>query len=115
MSQNKWDTLLYICSLQARGGLVHSAHAAHAGVGGHRGFGFLDVAHDALGGQQLGGVDDTALEQVLVVLGAGVEADNFALGRRFSLNILRRYMGKRSHVTQLLKAAWNTNYNCSHF
>ena len=113
--------------MRARGGLVHSAHA---GVGGHRGVGFLNVAHDALGGQQhasdgggvlqgdtgnLGGVDDTALEQVLVVLGAGVEADNFALGRRFSLNILRRDMGKRSHVTQLLKAAWNTNYNCSHF
>ena len=33
-------------------GLVHSAHAAHAGVGRHRGFGFFDVAHDALGGQQ---------------------------------------------------------------
>ena len=87
--------------------LVHSAHAAHAGVaGGHWGFGFLDVAEDALGGQQhagdrsgvvgradgtpleshtadLGGVDDTALEEVassssagipLVLLGAGIVA-----------------------------------------
>ena len=61
-------------------GLVHTTHAAHAGVaGGHRGFGFLDVAEDALGGEEhagdaggvlqghaghLGGVDDTALEQV---------------------------------------------------
>ena len=57
--------------------LVHTAHAAHTGVaGGHRGFGFLDVAEDALGGEEhagdrggvlqshagyLGGVDDTAL------------------------------------------------------
>ena len=96
-------------------GLVHSAHAAHAGVaGGHWRLsaeptpqhGFFDVAEDALGGQQhagdrsgvvgradgtplqghtedLGGVDDTALEQVassssagipLVLLGAGVVA-----------------------------------------
>ena len=70
--------------------LVHSAHAAHAGVaGGHRGFGFFDVAEDALGGEEhagdaggvlqghtghLGGVDDTALEEVLVFLGAGVVA-----------------------------------------
>ena len=33
--------------------LVHTAHAAHAGVaGGHRGFGFFDVAEDALGGEE---------------------------------------------------------------
>ena len=71
-------------------GLVHTAHAAHAGVaGGHRGFGLLDVAEDALGGEEhagdaggvlqghaghLGGVDDAALEEVLVLLGAGVVA-----------------------------------------
>ena len=69
--------------------LVHSTHAAHAGVGGGCGFGFLDVAEDALGGEEhagdrggvlqghtghLGGVDDAALEQVLVLLGAGVVA-----------------------------------------
>ena len=35
--------------------LVHSAHAAHAGISGHRGFGFLDVAHHALGSQQHAG------------------------------------------------------------
>ena len=76
---------------------AHAAHAAHAGVAsGHRGFGFFDVAEDALGGEEhvgdaggvlqghagyLGGVDDTALEEVastssaamaLVLLGAGV-------------------------------------------
>ena len=71
-------------------GLVHSAHSAHTGVaGGHRGFGFLDVAEDALGGQQhtgnrggvlesdtgnLGGVNDTAVEQLLKLLGAGIVA-----------------------------------------
>ena len=69
---------------------IHTAHAAHAGVaGGHRGFGFLDVAEDALGGEEhagdaggvlqghaghLGGVDDAALEEVLVLLGAGIVA-----------------------------------------
>ena len=69
---------------------AHTAHAAHAGVaGGHWGFGFFDVAEDALGGEEhagdaggvlqghtghLGGVDDTALEEVLVLLGAGVVA-----------------------------------------
>ena len=31
---------------------IHSAHTAHTGVGGGCGFGFLDVAEDALGGQQ---------------------------------------------------------------
>ncbi len=85
-----------------------------AGIGGSGSL-MSHMTHSVVSRGNLGGVDDTALEQVLVVLGAGVEADNFALGRRFSLNILRRYMGKRSHVTQLLKAAWNTNYNCSHF
>ena len=71
-------------------GSIHAAHAAHAGVaGGHWGFGFLDVAEDALGGEEhagdrggvlqghtghLGGVDDAALEQVLVFLGAGIVA-----------------------------------------
>ena len=68
---------------------IHSAHTAHTGVGGGCGFGFLDVAEDALGGQQhtgdaggvleghtgnLGGVDDTALEQLLVLLGTGIVA-----------------------------------------
>ena len=33
-------------------GLVH---AAHAGISGHRGFGFIDVAHHALGSQQHAG------------------------------------------------------------
>ena len=76
-------------------------HSAHSGVGWHWGFGFFDVAHHALGGQQhagdgggvlqgntgnLGGVDNTALEQVLVALGAGMEAENFALVRKKTLN-----------------------------
>ena len=72
------------------GVIVASIHAAHAGIaGGHRGFGFLDVAEHALGGEEhagdaggvlqshtghLGGVDNTALEEVLVFLGAGVVA-----------------------------------------
>ena len=79
-------------------GLVHTAHAAHAKVaGGHRGLstrptpkhGFLDVAEDALGGEEhagdaggvlqghaghLGGVDDAGGEEVLVLFGAGVVA-----------------------------------------
>ena len=37
-------------------GSIHAAHAAHAGVaGGHWGFGFLDVAEDALGGEEHAG------------------------------------------------------------
>ena len=44
-------------------GLVHSAHAAHAGIaGGHWGLRFFDVAEDALGGQQHAGDAGSILE-----------------------------------------------------
>ena len=127
--------------MRAHGGLVHSAHAAHAGVGGHRGFGFLDVAHDALGGQQhagdggsvlqgntgnLGGIDDTALEQVLVVLGTGMEEENFALVKKktnstsssetwaklaSSLNFLRL---DRTLIIAVLTSGNNMHLLCDH-
>ena len=41
---------------------------------------------------------------------AGMAAENFALVRKFSLNILRRDKGKGSLVTKRLKAGWSIDY-----
>lgn len=41
---------------------------------------------------------------------AGKAAENFALVRKFSLNILKRDKGKGSLVTKRLKAAWSIDY-----
>ena len=41
---------------------------------------------------------------------AGKAAENFALVRKFSLNILRRDKGKGSLVTKRLKASWSIDY-----
>ena len=72
--------------------LHHAAHAAHVrhrwhsccrlvvGLLGHHGFGGDEKAGDGGGILQrrphhLGGIDDTGLDQVLVALGLGIEAD----------------------------------------
>ena len=41
---------------------------------------------------------------------AGMSAGNFALVRKFSLNILKRDKGKGSFVTKRLKAGWSIDY-----
>lgn len=41
---------------------------------------------------------------------AGMAAENFALVRKFSLNILKRDKGKGSLVTKRLKAGWSIDY-----
>lgn len=41
---------------------------------------------------------------------AGMSAENFALVRKFSLNILKRDKGKGSLVTKRLKAGWSIDY-----
>lgn len=41
---------------------------------------------------------------------AGMAAENFALARKFALNILKRDKGKGSLVTKRLKAAWDIRY-----
>ena len=41
---------------------------------------------------------------------AGMSAENFALVRKFSLNILKRDNGKGSLVTKRLKAGWSIDY-----
>lgn len=41
---------------------------------------------------------------------AGMSAENFALVRKFSLNILKRDKGKGSFVTKRLKAGWSIDY-----
>ncbi len=41
---------------------------------------------------------------------AGKAAENFALVRKFSLNILKRDKGKGSLVTKRLKASWSIDY-----
>ena len=46
---------------------------------------------------------------------AGMAAENFALVRKFSLNILRRDKGKGSLVTKRLKAGWSIDYLFSLF
>ena len=39
-----------------------------------------------------------------------MSAENSALERKFSLNILKRDKGKGSLVTKCLKAGWNIDY-----
>ena len=41
---------------------------------------------------------------------AGMSAENFALVRKYSLNILKRDKGKGSLVTKRLKAGWSIDY-----
>jgi hypothetical protein len=107
-------------------GLVHTAHAAHAGVaGGHRGFRFLYVAEDALGGEEhagdrgcvlqghaadLGGVDDTALEEVASSSSAGIPLIFLAAGvvAVIALAILHLVRSSSSRATADDDAAFQT-------